>query len=76
MFKLLLRKLLVVLLVAVATSAFAQDLLLTLGKTGDVKNETTLAFQNDHQTSIRFEVNAAELIAVNTDNGKAFIATS
>ncbi|MCL2041818.1 MAG: C25 family cysteine peptidase, partial [Bacteroidales bacterium] len=29
-----------------------------------------------HQTSIRFEVNAAELIAVNTDNGKAFIATS
>ncbi|MCL2042255.1 MAG: C25 family cysteine peptidase, partial [Bacteroidales bacterium] len=76
MLKSLLRKSLVIMLVAVTTGAFAQDLLLTVGKTGDVKNETTLAFQNDHQTSIRFEVNAAELIAVNTDNGKAFIATS
>ncbi|MCL2042425.1 MAG: C25 family cysteine peptidase [Bacteroidales bacterium] len=76
MLKSLLRKSLVIMLIAVATSAFAQDLLLTVGKTGDVKNETTLAFQNDHQTSIRFELNVAELIAVNTGDGKAFIATS
>ncbi|MCL2042185.1 MAG: C25 family cysteine peptidase [Bacteroidales bacterium] len=76
MFKFLSKKLLVITLLALATSVFAQDQILTVGANHEMKNETVLTFQNDNQTTIRFDLNEVELIEIETGNGNAFIATS
>jgi gingipain R len=55
---------------------FAQNQILTVGKMGTTMNESILIFQNDHQLTIRLELNEIELLEVETEYGKAFIATS
>jgi len=76
MTKFLLKKLAVILLIALTTSVFAQSQLLTVGYNNNVKNQPVLTLQNDNQTTIRFELNTIELFEVNTDYGQAFVATS
>jgi len=76
MFKFLLKKLLIVMLLALTMSMFAQDRLLTMGENNNVMNDAVLLSQNDNQTTIRFDVNAVSLKEVETDLGFAFIASS
>ncbi|MCL2511691.1 MAG: C25 family cysteine peptidase [Bacteroidales bacterium] len=73
MFKFTLKRLLVVLLFAVTTGAFAQDRVLTLSNNSETQNETVLMYQNDNATTIRFTLNEMALIEVNTDDGTAYI---
>ena len=76
MTKFLLKKLAVIVLLALTVNVFAQNQLLTVGNNSNVMNQAVLALQNDNQTTIRFEINAIELFEVSTDYGQAFIATS
>jgi len=57
---------------------FAQNQKLSVGKVSTMMNESVLVSQsqNDNQISIRFNLNELELVEVETDYGKAFIATS
>jgi len=60
------------------TNVFAQNRQLSVGKTSAMMNESVLTsqYQNDNQITIRFDLNELELVEVETDYGKAFIATS
>jgi len=57
---------------------FAQNRKLSAGKVGAIMNESVLTSQpqNDNQITIRFDLNELELVEVETDYGKAFIAAS
>ena len=57
---------------------FAQNQRLIVGKASKMMNESALVSQsqNDNQITIRFDLNELELVEVETDYGKAFIATS
>jgi len=54
----------------------AQNQTINVGKTGILKNEAILTFHDENQTTIRFELNEIELLRLETEYGKAFIATS
>ena len=60
------------------TNVFAQNRQLSVGKTSAMMNESVLTsqYQNDNQITIRFDLNELELVEVETDYGKAFIAMS
>ena len=55
---------------------FAQNRTLTVGKTNATMNESVLTSQNSNQITVRFDLNELELVEVETDYGKAFIAMS
>jgi hypothetical protein len=76
MYKPLLNKLLFLILIAAPTGVFAQNQLLKTRVNSETQNEVVLIYQNDNETTIRFELNEIELVEVDTDYGKAFILTS
>jgi hypothetical protein len=55
---------------------FAQNQILTVGNNSNFMNETTLKFQNDNQTVIKFDLNQLELVEIETGYGNAFIPVS
>ncbi|MDR2972187.1 MAG: hypothetical protein LBU83_09700, partial [Bacteroidales bacterium] len=61
MFKISLKKLLVVLLFVSAVGVFAQNQILTVGESNKMQNEALLLSQNDNATIIRFNLNELEL---------------
>ena len=67
-----------ILIFAFMAGLFAQNRKLSAGKIGAIMNESVLTSQpqNDNQITIRFDLNELELVEVETDYGKAFIATS
>jgi len=58
------------------TNLFAQDQILTVGKSNAMMNELVLVSQNDNQITIRFDLNELGLLEVETGYGKAFIVMS
>jgi hypothetical protein len=58
------------------TNLFAQNQILKVGKANAMANELVLTSQNDNQITIRFDLNELELVEVETDYGKTFIAIS
>ena len=65
-----------VVIFASTTGLIAQNQRLTVANSGTLKNETALLSQNDNQITIRFDLTELDLVEVETDYGKAYIATS
>ena len=74
MFKNLFKKLLVIVLLTATTGLFAQTL--TVGNSSTAQNESVLMYQNDNATTIRFALNEIDLVAVETDYGRAVVVMS
>ena len=70
------KKVVLLLLLALSTGLFAQNQTLRIGKDGTMDNETVLLLQQNEATTIRFDLAELELVEVDTGNGRAFIATS
>ena len=55
---------------------FAQNQTKIVGNAGAKMNDAVLVSHDDHQTTIRFELNAVELLEVENGYGNAFIIVS